>query len=561
MSKLNWDALTEEELNIVLKKADAGEQWRCPMEIEGTYCALDCISTLQLFDLVFEPVMNKHKMLWDYHEGPFIRTIQELIDQTIRGVNTDTAKLKELQIEYEGIISSYEDEFYSIETVKPLLEKWRDAKIADVKVPSKYKKDGDISKNYTNYISKIEKMRLDSQYLFNQGSDNQMRWLLYDNLFEHKEEIIEYNKRQIKCYRLQSPRGEILLPATKAGDRPLDKHATPWLGEVGRIKGKQDKYKTSLTTFIKPYIKFSETSIDGRMHPGWKVPQAVTGRLGGYSPNFQQITGDKRVRECIKADPGFVIVERDWKALEDYVAANITQCKGLLALYGPDAKENDGHLWLGSQLPVIGDKIRQYYDRDNPTPESIALAKKHCGKERDISKAVKYSATYGIGAFSLYQDLIAEGIDITLDTTASVLKGYWDVFKGMKDHKYKLKREWERNRGWIKNAIGRPMSVGDHHLKDLFSRCVQGGGHDLQMMFGENIAKALEKSHIEAYPFIYDLHDAAYYQVREEHLEDYIELSTQAAEDVWKYCRDELQWNCKLSVSVAYGRDLKEFKD
>jgi DNA polymerase I-like protein with 3'-5' exonuclease and polymerase domains len=91
------------------------------------------------------------------------------------------------------------------------------------------------------------------------------------------------------------------------------------------------------------------------MHPGWTVPQAVTGRLGGSKPNVQQITGDKRILECMIADPGYIIVEADWAALEDYVAANVTQCPGLLALYGPDAKMNDGHLWLGSQLPVIGD--------------------------------------------------------------------------------------------------------------------------------------------------------------------------------------------------------------
>ena len=543
-----------------IKKAMKGEMWRCPFDVLGKYCALDCISTLQLYDLVFEPQMKKHKMMWDYHGGPYLRTIDELVDQQIKGVNTDTDKLITLQDDIENKISSIDSEFFKIEEIKPYLEEWRQIQIDKVNVPAQFKKNGDVSKTYLNYEAKIKKMREDSTYLFNPGSDNQIRWLFYERMYENKKETINYNRRDIVCYKLQSPRGEILLPATESGDAPVDKNALPWLGEAGAVLLRRAKENTTLTTFVRPYIRFSSTSRDGRMHPGWSVPQAVTGRLGGSKPNFQQITGDKRILECIKAEPGFVIVERDWKALEDYVAANVTQCPGLLSLYGPEAKENDGHLWLGSQLPVIGTKISQYYDKDNPTKESIDLAKKMCGAERDISKKVKYSATYGIGAFKLYQDLISEGIAIDLETTAQVLKGYWDVFSGMKKHKYKLKDEWERRRGWIYNAIKRPMSVGDHHLKDLFSRCVQGGGHDLQMMFGMYVADGVKASGIEAYPFIYDLHDATYWQVKEESLEEYIKVSSEAADKVWEYCAAELKWNCKLSVSTAYGRTLRELK-
>jgi len=419
----------------------------------------------------------------------------------------------------------------------------------------------EVSKNWINYDLKVTAMREDPRYCFNPGSDKQLQWLFYEKMYKNEKETIVYNRREIVCYRLQSPKGEILLPATEAGQPPIDKKAMPWLGPAGNLLLIRATEETSLTTFIEPYLKFTNAAVDHRMHPGWIVPQAVTGRLGGSKPNFQQITGDKRILNAIEAEPGYVIVERDWAALEDYVAANITQCPGLLALYGPHAKANDGHLWLGSQLPVIGEKIRAAgYDRDEPTKEMIDHVKAECKKERDISKKVKYSATYGIGAFKLWQDLMSEGIDIDLETVAQVLKGYWDVFHGMSRHKWILKEEWERNRGYILNAVGRPMSVGEHHLKDLFSRCVQGGGHDLQMMFGQNVANAVKAAHLDARPFIYDLHDATYWQVREDHLEDYLKLSTGAAEDVWEYCRTELGWNCKLSVSAAYGRTLKELK-
>jgi len=549
-----------------VKKAMKGEQWRVPFEIEGKYCALDCIATLQLYDLIFEPLLkrfsrSKNKLnMFEYHTGPFIRTIQELVDQQIFGVRTDVQKLGMLETEIIKTVADYEDEFFALEEIRPHLIEWRDTQIAKINEPARMTKKGEVSKNWIKYDEKVSKMRQDSRYCFNPGSDKQLQWLFYERMYENQAETITYNRRDIKCFRVKSPRGEILLPATDAGQPPIDKKALPWLGAAGEILLKRAKQDTSLTTFVRPYTHYSTTAEDGRMHPGWKVPQAVTGRLGGAEPNFQQITGDKRVLECVQAEPGYVIVERDWAALEDYVAANITQCPGLLALYGPNAVENDGHLWLGSQLPVIGDRIRMFYDKDNPTKESIATAKAECKKERDISKKVKYSATYGIGAFKLWQDLMSEGIDIKLDTVAEVLRGYWDVFSGMKSYKWKLKDEWERNRGWIYNAIGRPMSVGDHHLKDLFSRCVQGGGHDLQMMFSMYVADAVAEHKLDAKSFIYDLHDATYWQVREDQLEEYIKLSTDAADKVWEFCRDELGWNCRLKVSTAYGSTLKQLK-
>jgi DNA polymerase I-like protein with 3'-5' exonuclease and polymerase domains len=200
------------------------------------------------------------------------------------------------------------------------------------------------------------------------------------------------------------------------------------------------------------------------------------------------------------------------------------------------------------------------YDPDNPNPESIEHAKEVCKTDRNISKAVKYSSTYGIGAFKLWQDLISNSVDIDLESTAKVLRGYWDVFSGMQEYKYELKDNWERNRGYILNAIGRPMPVGDHHLKDLFSRSVQSGGHDLNMMFGMYIADLVKEQGLDAKPYIFNLHDAVYYQVREDQLDDYIKLKDQATNMVWDYCVKNFGWNCRLTTSVAHGRTLKELK-
>ena len=94
----------------------------------------------------------------------------------------------------------------------------------------------------------------------------------------------------------------------------------------------------------------------------------------------------------------------------------------------------------------------------------------------------------------------------------------------------------------------------------VVSNCVQSGGHDLQMMFGMHVADLVKANGLDARPYIYDLHDATYWQVREDQLEKYLELSTQATDKVWEWCVTKLGWTCRLKTSFAYGRTLRELK-
>jgi len=105
-------------------------------------------------------------------------------------VIVDTDRLVELQTEVESITEELAEEFFRVKEIRPYLEEWRQMQIDKVKVPKQFKKNGDVSKNYINYKNKIEKMRQDSQYLFNPGSDTQVRWLFYERMYENTKEII-----------------------------------------------------------------------------------------------------------------------------------------------------------------------------------------------------------------------------------------------------------------------------------------------------------------------------------------------------------------------------------
>ena len=560
MSKLNWDALTEEELNIVLKKADAGEQWRCPMEIEGTYCALDCISTLQLFDLVFEPVMNKHKMLWDYHEGPFIRTIQELIDQCINSMHMDYQGLKAYEAKLKNHVARLDLEFVNVEELKPRLIKLREEKINKIKAPEMYKKNGEISKNYLKYKQKIETMRQDLHYTFNTGSSVQLQALLYTDLYPAQKIVEDTGYKIMTTYKLQGSKGEVVLPATKSGALGIDKNAFPHLGEAGRILKERANYQKVLE-YVTSYIECMETSVDKKFHPNWKVPGTLTGRVSGANPNILQVAKDEGKLSLFTTPDNYTLVSADFSSLENVVLAELSRDKSLLSLYGPEAKANCGYLYTGAHIAGLKEEILATgYDPNNPTLEGIAAAKKFAKKQRSIAKVVVLSSQYGASANKIHQTLNIQGIMVSLEEVKHIHQTYWELYSGVRQYGFKLKREWERNRGYILNGLGRPMSVGDHHLKDLINRACQSTGSDITMMWTAKVADLVKERNIDARPCVYNFHDESIWYVENNYINDMKEVYTDACDYVNQVLHSH-RWICKLKVDPSTGQTLWDIKN
>jgi len=546
------------------RSAVKGEMWRVPVDILGHYCALDCISTLQLIEDVLLPAAHNagtHNTVAE----EFVQLTKNLTKQQIDGMPVSVQLLDNIKHQFTQDLEKVDQSIYSLPEVTELL---RERKVIDMTKDSKYwnrkwkddetvwTKSGNMSKNYINWVKKVSDMwRAPTKLNFN--SPQQMQWLVYEKLYNAKKKIEVIGKREVICYEVDSPRGKVLLPATDSGGKPINKQSFGWLGEIGQGLKKRSKIQKMLE-YTESYLNLQ---VNGKLHPGWRVPRAVTGRLGGSSPNVQQLSKDPNVLRAFTADTDYVIVESDWSSLEDYVAANVTNCPGLLSLYGPDAKLNDGHLWLLSQLPGIQNSLEGTgYDRNNPTPESIKKAKEQCEKERSIAKKVKYSATYGIGAFKLWQDLMLDGIQMEREAVKELLEGYWDAFHGMKSYKKGLYYKWRKNRGWIYNAIGRKIPIADDKTKDLFSRAVQSGGHDINVIWSNTVEQAAELEGLRFKTYIADLHDARYDMVHKDDLERMTQIYHESAEKIWEWLQQEFGWTCRLKVDVGYGKTLADLK-
>jgi uracil-DNA glycosylase family 4 len=111
-----------------------------------------------------------------------------------------------------------------------------------------------------------------------------------------------------------------------------------------------------LGTYLRPYLELANTSLQPpMMYPRYSMTSTVTGRTSCFNPNLQNVPRDKRVRSCVAAPPGYVLVEADYSQLELRMAAELA----------------------GPQCPLF-----QEYLRPNPDVH-LTMAERLTGKPRD----------------------------------------------------------------------------------------------------------------------------------------------------------------------------------
>jgi DNA polymerase I-like protein with 3'-5' exonuclease and polymerase domains len=248
------------------------------------------------------------------------------------------------------------------------------------------------------------------------------------------------------------------------------------------------------------------------------VPGTTSGRLAGSGGlNVQQMPKTPGFLACWRARPGYKLVELDFTALEQVVLTELSKDPGLWKLYGPGQPGNDAYLYAGAHLPILGPAIRAAgYDPERPTPEGIAHAKKVAKRERGIAKVVVLASSYGAGAKKIHQTLTLGGIELKLSEAQAIHRGYWDLYAGVKRYERELQRQLENNGGWFLNGIGRPLGIADGYERDAVNRACQSTGHDCLVLYLGIVAGLLRAAGIDWHPWLLDLHDETFLEVRED---------------------------------------------
>lgn len=574
MDVLLWSDTNETELDTWLvdngykKQNNAplkGEMWRSPPEILGKYCVLDAEATYLLYTEHLLPIVRRFPKLGDYHHQDFLPHVLIHIDQKIAGIMTDRSHWQTYAAELELAIIDSERSFREHPLVAPHIREFEENKVKEFlsTAPARYKKkkerrepprflkDGvTVSKNWLKW-KELESLPLEESkvwqnweakrqrivaaqepsYVYNLQSGDHLRWLMYDKL-RHK-----------------------VLLQTESGMPAISEDALQSMGDVGHILiGRALKVKE--LSYVADYIERVE--MRPTIHPSFKMPGTVTGRLAGKAPNLQQLPKTRGTLSGFISRPGYSFVDCDVNALEMVVTAELSQDSNLLALYGPAAKKNDIYLFYGSMMAGIGPKLTSLgYDPYAPTVEAIDATKKAFKKERGIAKLLILSDNYGSGVKKKQKILSLNGVDMSLDEVQEMHTSLLEAKSGVTSYVTWLQDEWRANGGWVENGYGRPICVDEKYLKDILNRVVQSSGHDILQLYARIAAQLLTEANVSWRPIVMDWHDESIIEVPDEQ----VETAKRIMEvDAYRELNNMLGGTCPLKGSAAVAKTLAGIK-
>jgi len=570
---LMWSDTNELELDAWLVEAgykkqnnapQKGEMWRAPASILGKYCVLDAEATYLLYTEHLAPVLARFPQLATYHQVDFLQHVMLHIDQKMHGILTNREHWTGYASSLATDIAASEVTFRSHPDVVPHLEEYEGSLIADFfagepprykkvkerKEPAQFTVSGGVSKNWLKWKALSEVPPEESKvwqrweekrkrilvgeepgYRFNIQSGDQLRWLMYDKL-KHR-----------------------VVLETDSGMPAISEDALQMMGEVGKILiGRALKVKE--LSYVSDYLSRTETR--PTLHPSFKMPGTVTGRLAGREPNLQQLPKTMGTLSGFVSRPGHSFVDCDVNALEMVVTAELSQDKNLLSLYGPKSLKNDIYLFYGSMMAGIGPKIVSLgYDPYNPNPEVIDATKKAFKKERSIAKLLILSDNYGSGVKKKQKILSLNGVDMSLEEVQDMHNSLLAAKDGVMQYIAFLQDMWKANGGWVENGYGRPICVDEKYLKDILNRVVQSSGHDILQLYSRIAARLLTEAKLDWRPIVMDWHDESIIEVPDEQVEEARRIMEK---DAYRELNQVLGGTCPLKGSAAVAKTLAGIK-
>ncbi len=202
-----------------------------------------------------------------------------------------------------------------------------------------------------------------------------------------------------------------------------DKH--PIINEILKYRGLQ-KLKS---TYCEGLLKVIDN--DGRIHSTLNQTETRTGRISSAEPNLQNIPVrtelGRELRRFFNAKEGCVLVDADYSQIELRVLAALAKDENMINAFISGA---DIHSITASQ--VLGVPL------DEVTPN-----------DRRKAKAVNFGIVYGIGAFSLSQDIGTSVVEAD-----RYIKGYLANYSGVASFMEQSKAS-AKEKGYAETYFGR----------------------------------------------------------------------------------------------------------
>ncbi len=263
---------------------------------------------------------------------------------------------------------------------------------------------------------------------------------------------------------------------------------------------------------------------DGRIHSTFNQTETRTGRISSLEPNLQNIPvrreEGRELRKYFVAKEGYVLIDADYSQIELRVLAHIAKDKAMISAFnhGEDIHTKTAGEVFGMPPLLV-------------TP-----------KMRSSAKAVNFGIVYGIGAFSLAQD-----IGVTRAEAASYIDGYFATYPDIKKYMDKAV-ESATELGFSKTMFSRrrylpELKSSNHMLKAFGERVarnmpIQGSAADIIKLAMIKTRDKLLESGLDA-RLILQVHD-----------ELIVEAEESVAKEVAKILEYEMEHATELLVPL-----------
>ncbi len=282
-----------------------------------------------------------------------------------------------------------------------------------------------------------------------------------------------------------------------------------------------------LTKLIGTYVSglLKVASSDGRIHTNFKQTGTATGRLSSAEPNLQNIPvktdAGRELRKYFLPQKGYKLISADYSQIELRLLACISGDEAMISAFASGA---DIHTSTASAV-------------FNIPPEMVTpLLRKR-------AKAVNFGIVYGIGDYSLSQDL-----DISIKQAKEYISSYLDSYPGVKNYLADIvKHAYET--GAVETLYGRKRYIPEISSKNAVMRKfgervamnspIQGSAADIIKIAMIRVSERFASEKIDA-KIILQIHD-----------ELIVEASAECYEKAAEILRSEMENAISLPIPLS----------
>jgi len=264
---------------------------------------------------------------------------------------------------------------------------------------------------------------------------------------------------------------------------------------------------------------------DGKIHSSFNQTVTVTGRISSTEPNLQNIPvrtelGRQMRKMFIAKSEDFVLIDADYSQIELRVLAHIAQDENMIAAFNSDF---DIHSSTAAKIFNV--------DKNDVTNEM-----------RSAAKAINFGLVYGMGEYSLSQDLKIS-VKRAKEYIEDYLGSYPNVQKYMKETV-----EFAKENGYVTTMFKRRRDIPEIKATNYQTRAfgervalntpVQGSAADIIKLAMINVYKRLQKENLKS-KLILQVHD-----------ELIIEAPKDEVDAVCSLLKEEMENAANLSVPL-----------